>query len=75
MADDARAQLREDLGPELDVLDLMSDDECAELLELFHDARKFERAELQRSIDEALKALPWLLRAPAKLIMFPKGAS
>lgn len=74
MADDARTQLRDELGPELEALDLMSDDECAGLLELFHVARQFERAELHRSIDEALKALPWLLRGPAKLIMFPKGA-
>ncbi len=72
---DARDELARELGGELAAARALSDAECAELLSLFRAARRRERADLDRSVDEAVGALPRLLRGPAKAIMFGRSGS
>ena len=73
MTEDARAELQRELGGDLQVLDLLSEQESSELLTMFRDARREEKESLDQAIDEALGALPRILRGPARSIMFGKA--
>lgn len=70
MAADAKVDLERELGGEHSVLELLSEQECAEILTMFREARRVERETLETSIDAALSALPWPIRMPARKIMF-----
>jgi hypothetical protein len=67
---DAKTALREQLGPDLAVLDLLTEQESAELQVLIDDARATQRKALDASISEVLGRLPRLARGPARKIMF-----
>jgi hypothetical protein len=67
---DSTAELRAELGDNLDVLDSMSPDERAELLEMVRQARTGQRQALDAALNEVLKNLPRLVRGPARKILF-----
>lgn len=69
----SRADLRTALGDDLTVLDELTDAEAAELLVMFEDARNQAMTDLLASLDESLRHVPRLLRAPVRAILFPKG--
>lgn len=69
----SRADLRTALGDDLAVLDELTDAEAAELLVMFEDARSQAMTDLLASLDESLRHVPRLLRAPVRAILFPKG--
>lgn len=70
----SRADLKTALGPDLAVIDELTDAEAAELLELYAAAREDAMTDLVDALDESLQLVPRLLRAPVKAILFPKGA-
>ena len=70
---DAGAALRSQLGQDLEFLDLLSDEEHAELLTLLTDARHTQRAALDASITDVLNHFPMFIRIPARKILFGKG--
>ncbi|MBJ8344192.1 hypothetical protein [Antrihabitans sp. YC2-6] len=70
MTNDARSELKRDLGEDLAVLDAMSDEDAADFLVLFKEARVEETKSLDASIDATINALPWVFRGPARKIMF-----
>jgi hypothetical protein len=70
---DAGAALRSQLGEDLEFLDLLSDEECAQLVALLSDARRSQRAALDASITKVLNHFPMLIRVPARKILFGKG--
>ena len=70
MGAESRTELERELGGPIPELDGVSDDVCAELLAMFHDARALEKKTLDESIDAALGALPRIFRGPARKIMF-----
>lgn len=67
---DRRAELREKLGPDLAVVEELTDQESGELLELIDQARREETRALGEALDEALGHLPRLLRGTARAIVF-----
>lgn len=70
MTNPALASLRERLGPDLAVLDELSPDEAAELLELIAAARDTQQAALDEAVEAALGHLPKLVRGTARRILF-----
>ncbi|MFQ6394445.1 hypothetical protein ACLMAJ_13390 [Nocardia sp. KC 131] len=66
----ARTDLEDELHGPLATLDLLSDQEAADLLTLFRAARKQETDALSESIDMVVGSLPRPLRGPARRIMF-----
>ncbi|MFD0361401.1 hypothetical protein ACFQZZ_08070 [Nocardia sp. GCM10030253] len=65
-----RTELEHELRGPLSTLDLLSDQEAADLLMLFRGARQRETDALSESIDMVVGSLPRPLRGPAKRIMF-----
>lgn len=65
-----RADLKRDLGEDLEVLALLSDEESAELATLLREARRNQQQALDASLDEALGHLPRLIRGTARKILF-----
>lgn len=65
---------RTDLATELDghvaALDMLSEQEAADLLGLLHNARRTETAALNSVIDDAVAMLPKPFRGVTKRIMF-----
>lgn len=70
----SRAELKAALGGDLAVIDELTDDEAAELLELYAAAREDAMADLVASLDESLTLVPRLVRGPVRAILFPRGA-
>jgi hypothetical protein len=70
MSGNAGGNLRTELGDDLEVIDQLTDDECAELMAMIDAARRTQRAALDTSITEVLGHLPRLARLPARKIMF-----
>lgn len=70
MRADAKTELRRELGDDLDVLALLSDEESSDLLEMLEEARSGQIAALNAAIEETLGHLPRLLRGPARKVMF-----
>ncbi|WP_227982884.1 hypothetical protein [Nocardia spumae] len=66
----ARGDLENELGGPLAAVDLLTDQERADLSMLFREARRQETEGLIRSVDAMIGALPRPLRAPTKKIMF-----
>ncbi len=66
----ARADLDNELGGPLPAVDLLTDQEHADLLILFREARRQETEGLVQSVNAMISALPRPLRAPTKKIMF-----
>lgn len=62
--------LQSELGTDLAVLDLLSERESADLLELLHEARRGQKRSLEAALDEALGHLPRLIRGPARKMLF-----
>jgi hypothetical protein len=67
---DSSSALRRQLGSDLDVLDQLTEPECAELLGLIDDARAAQKVALDAALGEVLGKLPRLVRIPARKIMF-----
>jgi hypothetical protein len=67
---DARDTLRGRLGDEVELLGVLTDDECARLLTALTAGREHARTELDRSLESALGALPALIRRPARKTLF-----
>ncbi|MFE7797538.1 hypothetical protein [Nocardia sp. NPDC057440] len=65
-----RTDLEHELRGPLATLDLLSDQEAADLLMLFRAARQHEADALSESIDKVVGSLPRPLRGPARRIMF-----
>ncbi|GAA5058238.1 hypothetical protein [Nocardia callitridis] len=65
-----RTDLEQQLGGSLAASSVLSEDEAADLLELFAAARRQERTLLAESVDTTTSALPWPLRSTARKIMF-----
>lgn len=61
--------LRRELG-DLDVLAELSDDEADDLLAMIRETRRIQNKALDRAINDVLRHLPRLVRAPAKKIVF-----
>jgi hypothetical protein len=74
MTETAKADLERELGVSVPAVELLSGDECAALLAMFQKARSDEKVALHKAIDDALGQLPWVMRGPAKKIMFGKRA-
>ncbi|MEV5834779.1 hypothetical protein [Nocardia sp. NPDC052112] len=66
----ARADLEYELGGTVAALDQLSDAESAELLIMFRDARRAEKAGLGEAVDRLVGALPWPLSTAAKKVVF-----
>ncbi|MEC3956340.1 hypothetical protein VMT65_25100 [Nocardia sp. CDC153] len=66
----ARADLERELGGPVAALDLLSEAETADLLDIFQQARRTENAAMVEAVDKTVGALPWPLRTAAKKIMF-----
>ena len=69
----SKQNLRAALGDDLDVIDELTDDEAAELLEMFDAARTEAMDDLIAALNESLKHVPRVLRGPVKMALFPKG--
>ncbi|HEY1968029.1 MAG TPA: hypothetical protein VGH89_08790 [Pseudonocardia sp.] len=67
---DCTAELRAELGKDLDVLDSLTQDEQAELLEMVRQARAGQHQALDGALNQVLKHLPRLVRGPARKILF-----
>ncbi|MEV6773589.1 hypothetical protein AB0N05_33650 [Nocardia sp. NPDC051030] len=67
---EARAELEQELGGPLASLDLLSDAETADLLQVFRAAQRTETAAMVEAVDKTVGALPWPLSTAAKKIMF-----
>ncbi|MRH90206.1 hypothetical protein GFY24_22655 [Nocardia sp. SYP-A9097] len=67
---DAKAQLERELGGPLAALELLSEAETADLLEVFRQAQRTETEEMVAAVDKTVSALPWPLSTAAKKIMF-----
>ncbi|WP_067563396.1 hypothetical protein [Nocardia acidivorans] len=67
---DAKTQLERELGGPLAALELLSEAETADLLEIFRQAKRTETQEMVAAVDKTVGALPWPLRTAAKKIMF-----
>ncbi|MEU6562958.1 hypothetical protein [Nocardia nova] len=65
----ARDELENELGGPLAATDRLMATECADLLELFRQARQQEADGLVESVDAMVRELPRPLRAPTKRIM------
>jgi hypothetical protein len=65
-----RTDLEQELSGPLSAIDVLSDQEAADLLMLFRAARQWERTALVESIDGMIAALPRPLRATTRKIMF-----
>lgn len=74
MNDTAKADLDRELGVHVPAVEQLSSAECAALLTMFQKARADEKVALHKAIDDALGQLPWVMRGPAKKIMFGKRA-
>jgi hypothetical protein len=70
-----RTDLEQELSGPLAAIDLLSDQEAADLLMLFRAARQWERTALVESIDGMIGALPRPLRATTKKIVFGSSLS
>ncbi len=70
----SKENLRAELGKDLKVIDELTDEEAAELLEMFDAARTQAMDDLVASLNESLKHVPRVLRGPVKLALFPKGS-
>jgi hypothetical protein len=71
MSGNAKAELQREVGPGLeDVLERLSDQDCATLLTLFQKARRTQMDALRASIDKVLRILPRPFRGTARKIMF-----
>ncbi|MFI1916507.1 hypothetical protein [Nocardia sp. NPDC020380] len=66
----ARAELEQALGGPVAALDLLTDQETADLLGMFRDAQQAETTAMVEAVDKTVGALPWPLRTAAKKIMF-----
>lgn len=64
------ADLEQELGGPLAALDLLTEDEAADLLAMFGEAEQAETTALTESVDKVIGALPWPLRGPTKAIVF-----
>lgn len=62
--------LRAELGSDLAVLDLLTEEESADLHQLIQQARQGQSQELSEALDEALGHLPRLIRGSARKILF-----
>ena len=66
----ARTDLERELNGPVAALDLLSEQEAADLLGLFRNARQTETAALSAAIDDMIGVLPKPFRAVTKRIMF-----
>lgn len=66
----ARDELERELGGPLPALDLLNEDETADLLAVFQQAQRTENLAMVEAVDKTVGALPWPLRTAAKKIMF-----
>ncbi|WP_405495448.1 hypothetical protein [Nocardia sp. NBC_00511] len=66
----ARGELEQQLGGPLPALDLLSEQETADLLTVFQQAQRTETAAMVEAVDKTVGALPWPLSTAAKKIMF-----
>lgn len=66
----SRAELERELGGPVAALDLLSEAETADLLEVFRQAQRTEAADMVTAVDKTVGALPWPLSTAAKKIMF-----
>jgi hypothetical protein len=62
--------LRAELGDDLEVLDTLTSDECAELLSMVRAAKVDQRKAIDDALTEVLGYLPRLVRGPARKILF-----
>ena len=70
MTVEAKAELRQVAGPDLDdVVERLSDEEAAELLTLFQEARRTQGQAVSSAIDDALNHVPRPLRGTARKIL------
>ncbi|MET9486919.1 MULTISPECIES: hypothetical protein [unclassified Nocardia] len=67
---EARAELERELGGPLAALDLLSEAETADLLQVFRQAQRTETSDMVEAVDKTVSALPWPLSTAAKKIMF-----
>jgi hypothetical protein len=67
---DPTLKLRSALGTDLDVLGELTENETTELLSLFQTAKRGQRESLDAALEQALAHLPWLVRGPARKILF-----
>jgi len=65
--------LRSQLGEDLEFLDLLSDEESAQLVHPAHRRAPHPAAALDASITDVLNHFPMLIRIPARKILFGKG--
>ncbi|MEV0686719.1 hypothetical protein AB0I35_22895 [Nocardia sp. NPDC050378] len=72
MSDATSALLAELGGRPSDIVEQLTADEAATVLNLYLTARRQRRVELDRAIDDTLGFLPRLVRIPARKIMFGK---
>ena len=71
-ARDRRRLLAEIVGDSvLPALDTMGEAELGALADAVRNARRHQRAQLERALTEALGHLPALLRGPVRKILFP----
>ncbi len=66
----ARTDLAKELNGPVAALDLLSEQEAADLLGLFRNARQTEAVALSTAVDNMVGVLPKPLRAVTKRIMF-----
>ncbi|UGT43894.1 hypothetical protein LTV02_11110 [Nocardia yamanashiensis] len=66
----SRAELEQELGGPLAALDLLTEAETADLLDIFKQAQRTEAAAMVEAVDKTVGALPWPLSTAAKKIMF-----
>ncbi|MBL1076931.1 hypothetical protein JK358_21275 [Nocardia sp. 2] len=66
----ARSELERELGGPVAALEMLSESEIADLLQMFKDAQRTEAAAMVEAVDKTVGALPWPLSTAAKKIMF-----
>ncbi|WP_067821445.1 hypothetical protein [Nocardia inohanensis] len=66
----SRAELEQELGGPLAALELLTEAETADLLDIFKQAQRTEAAAMVEAVDKTVGALPWPLSTAAKKIMF-----
>lgn len=64
------SSLRDELGGDLAALDLLTEQESADILELLQEARRGQKKSLDAALDEALGHLPRLIRGSARKMLF-----
>lgn len=67
-----KQQLRRQIG-DVGALCTLTDSEADTLSRLIERVRRHRGKAFDRALDDALTALPWPLRGPAKKILFGKG--